>query len=70
MLYIFSSDSFQQAAAYYALTQISFEEIALKFIQVKDPEALKMFLLKKMVNLRQQVKSILLSKNLARFYDT
>ena len=47
---------YRQAATYYALTQISFEEVALKFIQVKERESLKMFLLKKMVNLKQQAR--------------
>lgn len=51
---LFYQKQYEQAAAYYALTQISFEEVALKFIQVKHPESLKMFLLKKMVNLKPQ----------------
>eukprot|EP00795_Rhopilema_esculentum_P013011 gene13011-3779_t len=51
---LFSDKRYEQAAAFYALTQISFEEVALKFIQVKTPEALKTFLLKKMVNLKPQ----------------
>lgn len=49
---MFEEKKYEQAAAYYALTQISFEEVALKFIQAKHSEALKMFLLKKMVNLK------------------
>eukprot|EP00794_Sanderia_malayensis_P016888 gene16888-18594_t len=51
---LFIDRHYQQSATCYALTQISFEEVALKFMQVKDPEALKMFLLKKMVGLKQQ----------------
>lgn len=46
---------YQQAAAYFALTQISFEEVSLKFLQVKDSESLKMFLQKKMINLKANV---------------
>jgi len=54
---LFDKKQFQQAASYFALTQISFEEVALKFLQVKDTEALKMFLLKKMVNLKPNDKT-------------
>jgi len=49
---LFKDKRYESAAAYYALTQISFEEVALKFVQVKNSESLKMFLLKKMFNLK------------------
>ena len=55
VLFIFS---YQLAAANYALTQISFEEVSLKFLQVKDTEALKIFLQKKMINLKSSVSYI------------
>ena len=53
---------FQQAAAIYALTQISFEEVSLKFLQAKDTEALKIFLQKKMINLKNNVNVNLICK--------
>jgi hypothetical protein len=34
------------SAMYYAMTKASFEEIALKFVQVDDSHALKTFLMK------------------------
>ena len=44
------------AARFYAQTQASFEEIALKFIQVEEKPALRMFLLKKLDSLKGQVR--------------
>ena len=38
---------YREAAAIFALTQASFEEVALKFIQVSEQEPLKVFLVKK-----------------------
>lgn len=32
------------SAMYYAMTKVSFEEIALKFVQIDDTHALKIFL--------------------------
>ena len=46
---------YQQSAQLYALTQVSFEEVALKFLQVRDSDALKVFLLKKMGSLKTTV---------------
>lgn len=34
------------SAMYYAMTKASFEEVALKFVQLDDSNALKTFLLK------------------------
>lgn len=34
------------SAMYYAMTKASFEEVALKFVQLDDSHALKTFLLK------------------------
>ncbi|XP_066913841.1 vacuolar protein sorting-associated protein 18 homolog isoform X1 [Clytia hemisphaerica] len=56
----FLDKKFQQAAATYALTQISFEEVSLKFLQAKDTEALKIFLQKKMINLKNNDKTQLM----------
>lgn len=45
------------SAMYYAMTKASFEEIALKFVQVDDSHALKTFLMKVSLSkhLKQQV---------------
>ena len=48
--------SYPGAAKCYAQTQVSFEEVALKFIQVEERQALRMFLLKKLDSLKNQVK--------------
>jgi len=52
--YFFTQERFQLAANYYAQTQKSFEEVALKFIAKGEKEALKGFLLKKLDTLRSQ----------------
>ena len=54
---LFEQKNFAVAAKCYAQTQVSFEEIALKFIQVQEKAALKMFLLKKCESLKNQDKT-------------
>lgn len=49
----FQNKRYIDSAKCYALTQNYFEEIALKFIEAKQEEALKEFLLKKLNNLKQ-----------------
>ena len=46
---------YEESAAMYAMTQNSFEEIALKFIKLPRKDALKMFVQKKLSSLRNQV---------------
>ncbi|XP_061609636.1 vacuolar protein sorting-associated protein 18 homolog isoform X1 [Phyllopteryx taeniolatus] len=48
----FQNKRYLESAKCYALTQNYFEEIALKFIEAKQEEALKEFLLKKLSNLK------------------
>ncbi|XP_064195688.1 vacuolar protein sorting-associated protein 18 homolog [Anguilla rostrata] len=48
----FQNKRYLESAKCYALTQNYFEEIALKFIEAKEEEALKEFLLKKLGNLK------------------
>ena len=50
------------AAKFYAQTQASFEEVALKFIQVEEKQALRMFLLKKLDSLKSQVRKLAITK--------
>ena len=44
-----------ESAETYAQTQASFEEVTLKFIKLDNKEALKTFLLRKLISLRPQV---------------
>ncbi|GCB62256.1 hypothetical protein scyTo_0009488 [Scyliorhinus torazame] len=53
----FQNKKYVESAKYYALTQRYFEEIALKFIEAKQEEALKEFLLKKLKNLKWEDKT-------------
>ncbi|XP_039596994.1 vacuolar protein sorting-associated protein 18 homolog [Polypterus senegalus] len=53
----FQNKKYIESAKCYALTQNYFEEIALKFIEAKQEEALKEFLLKKLKNLKQGEKT-------------
>ncbi|CAH1786190.1 unnamed protein product [Owenia fusiformis] len=55
--YNFKNKNFGKSALLYAQTQNSFEEIALKFIQVDEKNALKSFLIKKLSGLRPQDKT-------------
>lgn len=52
--------SYTNAAKCYAQAQVSFEEVALKFIQVDERQALRMFLLKKLDSLKNQVRESVL----------
>jgi hypothetical protein len=42
----FTNGEYELSAMYYAMTKASFEEIALKFVQVDKSHALKTFLMK------------------------
>jgi hypothetical protein len=53
----FSNKEYEKSAMHYAETQSSFEEIALKFLQVWQIEALKTFLKKKLEGLKPQDKT-------------
>uniref|UniRef100_A0A8C7MCB8 Vacuolar protein sorting-associated protein 18 homolog n=1 Tax=Oncorhynchus kisutch TaxID=8019 RepID=A0A8C7MCB8_ONCKI len=53
----FQNKRYLESAKCYALTQNYFEEIALKFIEAKQDEALKEFLLKKLNHLKQSEKT-------------
>ncbi|XP_041071102.1 vacuolar protein sorting-associated protein 18 homolog isoform X2 [Carcharodon carcharias] len=53
----FQNKKYVESAKYYALTQRYFEEIALKFIEAKQEEALKEFLLRKLKNLKLEDKT-------------
>lgn len=53
----FQQKQYEKSATTYARTQNSFEEVALKFIQVDDRNALKVFLTKKLVGLQSQDKT-------------
>lgn len=53
----FSNKEYEKSAVHYAETQSSFEEIALKFLQVWQIEALKTFLKKKLEGLKPQDKT-------------
>lgn len=53
----FNNKQYEKSAVHYAETQSSFEEIALKFLQVWQIEALKTFLKKKLEGLRIQDKT-------------
>ncbi|XP_068704082.1 vacuolar protein sorting-associated protein 18 homolog isoform X2 [Montipora capricornis] len=54
---LFQNKSYTSAAKCYAQTQVSFEEVALKFIHVEERQALRMFLLKKMDSLKKEDKT-------------
>lgn len=54
---LFESKNYAIAAKCYAQTQVSFEEVALKFIQVEESQALRMFLLKKLESIKHQDKT-------------
>ncbi|KAL6061226.1 tethering complex subunit [Balamuthia mandrillaris] len=52
--YYFGKRSYELAAKYYSKTQKSFEEVALKFINMNERDALKTFLLGKLSNLSEK----------------
>ena len=51
----FKQGQYQDAAISFSQSQLSFEEVALKFIQVGRKDALKIFLLKKLDVLNTKV---------------
>ncbi|XP_063229884.1 vacuolar protein sorting-associated protein 18 homolog isoform X2 [Bacillus rossius redtenbacheri] len=53
----FNTKMYKKSALHYAETQSSFEEVALKFLQVSEIDALKTFLIKKLEGLRPQDKT-------------
>ncbi|XP_076366787.1 vacuolar protein sorting-associated protein 18 dor isoform X3 [Tachypleus tridentatus] len=53
----YSKKRFKESATLYAQTHKSFEEVSLKFLQVADDDALKLFLKKKMEGLKSQDKA-------------
>lgn len=53
--YYFKEKKFHEAAVLFSQSQLSFEEVTLKFIQVNRKDALKTFLLKKLETLNQKV---------------
>nr|XP_006811890.1 PREDICTED: vacuolar protein sorting-associated protein 18 homolog [Saccoglossus kowalevskii] len=55
--HFFREKSYEKSAVFYALTERSFEEVALKFIQVDRKDALKTFLLKKLNGLHNHEKT-------------
>ncbi|XP_041365438.1 vacuolar protein sorting-associated protein 18 homolog isoform X2 [Gigantopelta aegis] len=55
--YLFTKEKYEDSAEMYAMTQNSFEEIALKFIKLPRKDALKMFVQKKLSSLRSQDKT-------------
>ena len=52
---VFASLRYQDAALTFSQSQLSFEEVTLKFIQVNKKDALKTFLLKKLESLGEKV---------------
>ncbi|XP_071954720.1 vacuolar protein sorting-associated protein 18 homolog [Antedon mediterranea] len=55
--FFFENGNFEKSAMYFALTERSFEEIALKFIGSKQTDALKSFLEKKLSSFKSQDKT-------------
>ena len=47
---------YQEAAISFSQSQLSFEEVALKFIKVEHSDALKTFLVKKLASLQEKVR--------------
>ncbi|XP_053553851.1 vacuolar protein sorting-associated protein 18 homolog isoform X1 [Bombina bombina] len=66
----FQNKKYKESAKCYALTQNYFEEIALKFIEAKQEEALMEFLLKKLSNLKstEKIQATLLTTWLTELY--
>ncbi|KAG8181524.1 hypothetical protein JTE90_014254 [Oedothorax gibbosus] len=54
---LFKRSNFEESAVIYAQTYSSFEEIALKFLEVRKEKALRKFLLKKLESLKHQDKT-------------
>ena len=54
-VYLSVLSRYQEAAISFSQSQLSFEEVALKFIQVDRTDALKTFLVKKLASLHREV---------------
>ncbi|KAF4519225.1 hypothetical protein B566_EDAN015331 [Ephemera danica] len=54
---LFQNEKYQDSAETYSETQSSFEEVALKFLQIEQIEALKTFLCRKLEKLKPQDKT-------------
>ncbi|GFR83888.1 vacuolar protein sorting-associated protein 18 homolog [Elysia marginata] len=55
--YLFANGRYEESADMFALTQNSFEEVALKLIKLPNKDALKMFVQRKLSGLRPQDKT-------------
>ncbi|PIK61318.1 putative vacuolar protein sorting-associated protein 18-like [Apostichopus japonicus] len=55
--HFFDEKQFDKSALYFASTEMSFEEVTLKFIEADQKEALRIFLQKKMANLPPEDKA-------------
>ncbi|XP_071479921.1 vacuolar protein sorting-associated protein 18 homolog [Diadema antillarum] len=55
--HFFDNRKYEKSAIYYAMTEKSFEEISLKFIEAKQTDALKVFLMKKLGALKTEDKT-------------
>eukprot|EP00057_Strongylocentrotus_purpuratus_P024183 XP_011678657.1 PREDICTED: LOW QUALITY PROTEIN: vacuolar protein sorting-associated protein 18 homolog [Strongylocentrotus purpuratus] len=55
--HFFEMKKYDKSAMYYAMTEKSFEEISLKFIEAKQTDALKVFLMKKLGALKAEDKT-------------
>ncbi|XP_071848442.1 vacuolar protein sorting-associated protein 18 homolog [Apostichopus japonicus] len=55
--HFFDDKQFDKSALYFASTEMSFEEVTLKFIEADQKEALRIFLQKKMANLPPEDKA-------------
>ena len=53
-----SGTRYEESADMFALTQNSFEEVALKLIKLPNKDALKMFVQRKLSSLRSQVSTL------------
>ena len=51
-------DSYEESAALYAKTHNPFEEVALKFLGLKDKEPLQTFIMEKLNSLKPQVSAL------------
>ena len=54
-LFSFFVTRYDKSALYFAMTERSFEEVALKFIEAQQTTALRMFLSKKLSALKHEV---------------
>ncbi len=55
LAFVLQLSRYRPAAATFALTQASFEAVALKFIQVSEQDPLRVFLVKKLNNMDHKV---------------